>query len=86
MQHRRRSTNVKKRLVRGLIFRNSRSDLRRGETVSLITREEILRVIQQLDIEIYSVPDVEKGEILVDARGKGSLQQAAQVKTSNQQN
>ena len=61
------------RRIRGIILRGSFFDRKIGETVSRMTR---LEVMGQLDepIEVHLIPDVEKGEVLVDSRGQGSFQ------------
>jgi hypothetical protein len=56
-----------------LIFKNSFHDFRQGETVSQVSREDILGQLHE-PVTVGDVPDVEKGEVLVDSRGRGSLQ------------
>lgn len=66
-----------RRQVRRLIFSNSFQDRTVSETVSLSTRAEILRAVvipPGVSISVNNVPDVVKGEVLVDSRGQGSFQ------------
>ena len=56
-----------------MIFKNSFHDFRQGETVSQVSREDILGQLHE-PVTVGDVPDVEKGEVLVDSRGRGSLQ------------
>ena len=73
--HKRNSSKLQERKIRGIILRNSHFDRNISEVVSKITR---LDVLAQLNgpVEVHLVPDVEKGEVLIDPRGMGSLQGA----------
>lgn len=71
--HRRREADLQKRKIRGIIFRNSFRDAAGGETISRITRLDVLSMVHE-PVMICDVPDVEKGEVLVDLRGRGSMQ------------
>jgi len=71
--HRRNEANVKKNRIRGLIFSSSFHDLQRCETVCRVSRMDILSVLNG-PVEVGDVPDVVKGEVLVDSRGQGSFQ------------
>jgi hypothetical protein len=61
------------RKVRGMIFRRSFYDSSVGEVVCRVTRLDVLAELRE-PVEVHVVPDVEKGEVLVDSRGRGSLQ------------
>ena len=41
--------------------------------ISRMTRLEVMGQLKE-PIEVHLVPDVEKGEVLLDSRGRGSLQ------------
>jgi len=66
--------NVKRRL-RSLILASSFHDVRRCESVSLVSRADILGIVG-VEVQVSDVPDVVKGEVLVDSRGQGSFQRA----------
>ena len=73
MVHKRSKDSLQKRQIRALIFASSYQDLNRCETVCRVSRSEILACLTG-SVEICDVPNVEKGEILVDSRGCGSFQ------------
>ena len=56
-----------------MILASSFRDVRRCESVSLVSRVDILG-IAGAEVQVSDVPDVEKGEVLVDSRGQGSFQ------------
>jgi len=62
-----------KRRLRSLILASSFHDVRRCESVSLVSRVDILG-IAGAEVQVSDVPDVVKGEVLVDGRGQGSFQ------------
>jgi len=66
--------NVKRRM-RSLILASSFHDVRRCESVSLVSRVDILGIVG-VEVQVSDVPDVVKGEVLVDSRGQGSFQRA----------
>ena len=72
--HRRKNPSVQRRKIRGLIFLNSLNDSKRGETVCQVTHDDILHSLHETEIQVCDVPDVEKGEVLIDKRGLGSFQ------------
>jgi len=77
MQHRgKRSKRGKLRqAIRQFIFRTSFQDKILDETVCRIDRGEILKSLPlTMEVTISDVPDVEKGEVLLDNRGRGSFQ------------
>lgn len=62
-----------KRHIHSLIMNSSRRDSERAENVCLISRNDLLDIVcEYADLSV--VPDIVKGEILIDARGQGSLQ------------
>jgi hypothetical protein len=61
-----------------LIFLNSFQDAELCETVSKTSRADILALVVQ-PTDVTDVPDIEKGEVLVDSRGRGSFQQVNSV-------
>ena len=64
---------VKVRL-RSLVLQRSFRDFERCESVCLLTRVDLLAVAGP-EVQVCDVPDVERGEVLVDSRGEGSFQQ-----------
>ena len=64
--------NIKRRL-RSLILASSFHDAWRCESVSLVSRIDMLSSAGT-GVQVSDVPDVEKGEVLVDSRGQGSFQ------------
>ncbi len=71
--HKRKPNKLLERRIRGIIIGESHYDKSKGETVSKVTRLDVLDHIGE-PVEVYLVPDLEKGEVLLDPRGKGSLQ------------
>jgi hypothetical protein len=61
------------RQVRRIIFALSYTDRIVCETVSKTTREDVLAFLNKA-VQLSDVPDVLKGEVLVDPRGQGSFQ------------
>jgi hypothetical protein len=61
------------RKIRGLIYSLGYTDLMRCETISRVSRQDVLAFLNEA-VEVDKVPDVEKGEVLVDSRGQGSFQ------------
>jgi hypothetical protein len=73
MVHRRSEDSLEKRRIRALIFASCYQDSKRCETVCRVSRTDVLSSLVGV-IEVCNVPDVEKGEVLVDSRGQGSWQ------------
>jgi len=77
-RHKRSEEAVERRLVkrrlRSLILASSFHDVRRCESVSLVSRLDILSSAGTGVVQVSDVPDVEKGEVLIDSRGQGSFQ------------
>jgi len=72
--HRRSDTKLRKKLIRQLIFTNAFKDRQILETVCRLSRLEVIAVMPGDELLVSLVPDVEKGEVLVDSRGQGSFQ------------
>jgi hypothetical protein len=73
MVHRRSKDSLQRRQIRALIFASCYQDSDRCETVCRVSRSEILACLTG-PVEVANVPDIEKGEVLVDSRGSGSFQ------------
>ena len=73
MVHKRSKDSLQRRQIRALIFASCYQDLARCESICRISRSEILASLAG-PVEVCNVPDVEKGEVLVDSRGQGSFQ------------
>lgn len=71
--HKRKANKLQERKIRGIIQRGSYCDKYTGEVISKVTRLDIIGQLKE-PVEIHTVPDLEKGEVLLDSRGKGSLQ------------
>ena len=78
MKHKRSEEAVQKRLlkmrVHSLIFEKSFHDNIRCETISRLSRAGVLSLLNG-PVKVSDVPDIVKGEVLVDSRGQGSFQQ-----------
>jgi hypothetical protein len=58
-----------------LIFQHSFQDPLRAETVCKLSPDDILgKLAGPIPVQVCDVPDVMKGEVLVDSRGQGSFQ------------
>ena len=71
--HKRNAEKLQARRIRAIILRSSFYDRNLCEVVSRMTRLDVLSKLTE-PVEIHLVPDVEKGEVLIDSRGRGSLQ------------
>jgi hypothetical protein len=73
--HKRSSGKLQARRVRGIILRESFYDRNLCEVVSRVTRSDVMALLSGLvEADLVQVPDVEKGEVLLDSRGKGTFQ------------
>jgi hypothetical protein len=61
------------RRIRALIYSLSYDDRLLCETVSKVSRSDVLAFLNQA-IQMSDVPNIEKGEVLVDSRGQGTFQ------------
>jgi hypothetical protein len=50
-------------------------DKYRGEIVSRVSRLDVLSLLNCEGFNVSLISDIERGEVLIDSRGKGSLQQ-----------
>jgi len=77
-QHRgQRSAQGKiKQAIRKYIFRTSFQDKILAETICTTNRKEILDKVfpSNVEVTIGDIPDVEKGEVLLDNRARGTFQ------------
>jgi hypothetical protein len=71
--HKRSPNKLQQRKIRGIIMRGSYFDRRLGETISKVTRLDVIGQLKE-PVEVHLVPDLEKGEVLLDPYGKGSFQ------------
>ena len=71
--HKRSTKKLQQRKIQTIILNGSYHDKQHGETISKLTREEVMGQLKE-PVEVYIIPDIEKGEVLVDPRGNGSLQ------------
>ena len=71
--HKRSAEKLQERRIRSIILRGSFYDRKLGEVVSRITRLDVLGKLNE-PVAVHLVPDVEKGEVLLDSRGLGSFQ------------
>jgi hypothetical protein len=76
LPHRRSQLSLQKRFIRGIIFSHAYYDRLKGEVVSTLSRRDVLGLLNFDGFSISLVPDVERGEVLVDSRGGGSFQKA----------
>ena len=75
MRHKRSAENILRRQIRGLIFQHSFQDPLRAETVCKLSPDDILgKLAGPIPVQVSDVPDVMKGEVLIDSRGQGSFQ------------
>jgi len=73
LTHKRSKEMSLRRQIRRLTVSNSFYDRVRCETVSKLSRTELLTLLSH-PVQLDQVPEVEKGEVLLDARGDGSFQ------------
>ena len=62
-----------KRILRSLALERGFHDVERCETVCLLSRMELIGLAGPI-VQIGDVPNIERGEVLVDSRGEGSFQ------------
>jgi hypothetical protein len=73
MTHRRTEKERQLRVIRRIIVFNSFRDRVRCETICKLSRVDVIGLMIE-PIELSDVPDVQKGEVLMDVRGNGSFQ------------
>jgi hypothetical protein len=71
--HKRNINKLQERKIQTIILRNSHYDRKICEVVSKITRLDVMAQLNE-PVKVHLVPDIEKGEVLIDSRGRGSLQ------------
>jgi len=76
MVHKRSFNKLQRRIIRNIIFKNAYIDKYEGEIVSRISRLDVLSLLNCEGFDVSLIPDIERGEVLIDCRGKGSLQNA----------
>ena len=74
--HKRSFDKFQRRTIRNIIFKNAYIDKYKGEIISRVSRLDVLCLLNCEGFNVSLIPDVEKGEVLIDSRGKGSLQNA----------
>ena len=72
--HNRSKTKLLERKVRRYIFSTSYRDKIRSETVCRVSRQDIMSLFNE-PFQVSLLPEVEKGEVLVDSRGEGTFQE-----------
>jgi len=76
-QHRghRSELNEQRRFVKHLVLESSRRDTVKAEMVCLLDNPQAVRAVEEkFGSAIVGAASFEKGEVVVDSRGKGSLQ------------
>ena len=73
MVHKRSKDKLLQRQIRRMIYLRSFTDRIVCETVSKVSRQDVLSFLSE-PVCVSDVPDVVKGEVLVDSRGQGSFQ------------
>jgi hypothetical protein len=76
--HKRSPNKLQQRKIQTIILNGSYRDKQHGETVSKLTREDVMGQLKE-PIEVSLAPDLERGEVLIDSQGKGTLQTIGQV-------
>jgi hypothetical protein len=76
MPHKRSPLTLKKRIFRGIIFSHAYYDKFGGEVVSMLSRQDLLGLVNFEGFNVSLFPEIERGEVLVDSRGNGSFQKA----------
>jgi len=79
MTHRgqRSPEGLQRQAVRKLVFTQSRRDRLQAENINLLSREQIVEELsKQFDGVVLCTVKFERGEVLLDSRGRGSLQQS----------
>jgi hypothetical protein len=72
--HRREAkSRLQERRIRRIILVAAYYDRERSEVVSEVSRLDVIRMLAE-PVQVSLVPDIVKGEVLIDARGTGSLQ------------
>jgi hypothetical protein len=78
MVHKRKNNKKQERKIRGIILHGSYHDRKVGEIVSKMTRVDVMTHLDE-PVEVHLIPDLEKGEVLLDLRGMGSFQRLGEL-------
>ena len=73
IMHKKNIEKLQAAKIQKIILHDSFQDKKLAEVISRTTRLEVLGQFKD-PIEVHLVPDVEKGEVLIDLRGRGSFQ------------
>lgn len=73
MVHERSKQKLLLRKIRALIYSLNYNDVLLCETVSKVSRVDVLAFLKKA-VQVSDMPDVEKGDVLVDSRGRRSFQ------------
>jgi hypothetical protein len=75
MRHKRSETSQQRRFIKRLVMQGAFQDRQRSETVNILSREAIAASASQaFDYVLSGLVNYERGEVLADSRGTGSLQ------------
>jgi hypothetical protein len=66
---------LQQRRIRRILLSTAYYDRERSETVCRVSRLDVLRMLGESG-QLSLVPDVVRGEVLIDARGTGSFQRS----------
>jgi len=79
IMHKRSGDKRQGRRIRRIILVNSFRDRTQCEMVCRMSRADVLGLLNE-DVQVGLVPDVERGEILTDSRGRGTFQRMTNAK------
>lgn len=75
MRHKRSEESQQRRFIKRLVMQCAFQDWQRSETVNILSREAIAAAASQaFDYVLSGLANYERGEVLADSRGAGSLQ------------
>ena len=75
MRHKRSESSQQRRFIKRLVLQCAFQDRQRSETVNILSREAIAASASQaFDYVLPGLTNYERGEVLADSRGTGSLQ------------
>jgi hypothetical protein len=75
MRHKRSEASQQRRFIKRLVLQCAFQDRQRSETVNILSRETIAASASQaFDCVLPGLTNYERGEVLADSRGTGSLQ------------
>jgi hypothetical protein len=80
--HSRKPDKKQIRKIRWIIMKGSFHDKMKSEIVSNMNRIEVMGQIHE-PISVHLVPDIERGEVLLDSRATGSLQKQDEPSSSD---